>query len=966
MVPLWIIDLSEDNCHQQALRGLIKELDGASGIWYHSPCPINDYSDAEYVWLDDLIKYLISQGQKFIRKIDLCHPSNECLTDICVIGNVAERRTQVLFSSIAALIKHYKGNIIPDHVHQGINILGMLYVPSDINTLDFLKRQSALRCMKELEIQHRINSAGGFDKVVLFQDVQHKTERFYPALSWHQQVEFLFQCLVNIYYTKDDDHPLFEGLSVNDDVFVSMGAGSLFYDTKDQDDKDIRLVEENLLRVFKLPCREDKLPNEFLLDTKEFSPKELMKMIGFYFEPVPPDIESHRPGILSCLRMLVRNPDEEETEESSKVRGGLDIIEPDPDPVKDMFSRWLKRFYYNTYLRVYPRKVLESIVERVANASESQLCKVNGILDAHLNRLVGDVSNDGGGGLLPLKIYSALSDEISRKKGGILYIKGRIRQLQNKVSEFRKDAASQAEREMWQPLITGQIPRNIRDPFVEYHDASKADADSGQPQSRKQEKKEEAGKNLCSILASQPTMLARISRSFLAGIIFMLSITPILDAISPRFVDLGNVNGYSFIWGTLIFLIPALIECIRYALFAHRRDKCIRALIAYYHHDAYERLANRIMTRIDDFYGKLYDLCDSYQERCDRIVEFEVPEYTSERKQRIPETTFNKSLLEGSVMHLDDNVLVKDPLFDSHTVSSNRICIKGNSYDVGRLSDDRLYDLIKEESPIFRKLFSGVQYGIIPDKMAKNKVLPNPVESKQRRAEYWNEAKAVFGTDLRESVRRCLVPRLDSTVAKKLEEIRRSENGSRGVELFCRFCATNGEFTSDDNNEYSDVKVDFGTMANDLGIRRMFDPYLPVGHTSYQTSSEPLFKEYLFLTRWRSFNTLSMNRILPEFKIFDRDMCVDDGYGNRNIVPASTVVLYALFGGAPSEWVELVDLDYFNSMRDCVEKIKFVPGQPKSSDNDELSRTEEDIKKRDEEREIKENLMESKVLSRKR
>ena len=47
--------------------------------------------------------------------------------NICVLGDATEEFSLKFFSTTAAIIKKEKLRIIPGHIHQGVNILGVLY-----------------------------------------------------------------------------------------------------------------------------------------------------------------------------------------------------------------------------------------------------------------------------------------------------------------------------------------------------------------------------------------------------------------------------------------------------------------------------------------------------------------------------------------------------------------------------------------------------------------------------------------------------------------------------------------------------------------------------------------------------------------------------------------------------------------------------------------------------------------------
>ena len=70
--------------------------------------------------------------------------------------------------------------------------------------------------------------------------------------------------------------------------------------------------------------------------------------------------------------------------------------------------------------------------------------------------------------------------------------------------------------------------------------------------------------------------------------------------------------------------------------------------------------------------------------------------------------------------------------------------------------------------------------------------------------------------------------------------------------------ATNGEFASQSDTEYADVKAN-------CDIEDFVTPYLSITSPTFQKSEyDELFKRYLFITRWRIYKNVSFNRLLPK------------------------------------------------------------------------------------------------------
>ena len=61
-----------------------------------------------------------------------------------------------------------------------------------------------------------------------------------------------------------------------------------------------------------------------------------------------------------------------------------------------------------------------------------------------------------------------------------------------------------------------------------------------------------------------------------------------------------------------------------------------------------------------------------------------------------------------------------------------------------------------------------------------------------------------------------------------------------------------------------------------------------------------MYKSFLFLTKWRTFDHITPSRILPETELYDKDV-----FDISNKPPKSSLILYALLGNLSAEWYEL-------------------------------------------------------------
>ena len=99
---------------------------------------------------------LVEKGQRFIRGLRKSNAHPDIKFNIVVLGDIEEEFTRLVFPSVAGILQKEKGRILPHHIHQGMEIIGMLYIPSNINALDIKKRESMQRTLNEIDVQHKV------------------------------------------------------------------------------------------------------------------------------------------------------------------------------------------------------------------------------------------------------------------------------------------------------------------------------------------------------------------------------------------------------------------------------------------------------------------------------------------------------------------------------------------------------------------------------------------------------------------------------------------------------------------------------------------------------------------------------------------------------------------------------------------------------------------------------------------
>ncbi|MCQ2192051.1 MAG: hypothetical protein MJZ23_04205 [Paludibacteraceae bacterium] len=915
MLPLWIIDLNSDNQRCQLFQHYLRSITGAvlaisnipehsandsetssiqsdslcaDGQWYYThfddPFKNADFNDEEHVaaLLYDFKESLVSEGQRFVELLRQTTFQTDININVCVLGHIEEQMTQLTFTSIAALIQLEKGRILPKHIHQGINIMGMLFIPSAVNTRKREERQKVLRCLREIEVQHAVSSVHGYDKMLLYQDVQNRTQKFYPQLNVDQQVDYITQCIVNLFYATNHFHPLLSGSSADDHFYLSLGPASIYYDTTLRDEEDRVAVANGIISSFKADGENNQIDHRPLVKENEYdTTKVLCKIFS-----------------------------------NLSLRMDMAPREPDPHPVRDFLYKPLKRRYYMDYLARYPSMLMTKIGESVAEQTRKTLEEVSLQRKEQLRSFI-DV-------IMPNAVKHELTD-CNQNTGGVFRLERKLNELKAQLAKKQSKIEETIDFELW-PSIFDKVPKELSDYFNDYHDEYKEDVTTMRNQrqttaDRCESRKREAINELVNHIKQEPTVLSQFARVFFLGLVLVLFIMPLLELVSPSYIDLGNIRRYAFFWATGIFLLPSLWQLGAHQLYIRKRNVFVTRLKAFFLHDAYARVVNAVQSEANFFYSKAQIICDEYLKRCENIRK-DVKPFTVENgnwSPDIPKTMFNQPLVEGS--------FGGKHLFPGEYTDCSKVLVSQKSEFVNLLKSEDYYSLIRVLKDQMYLLFQNVN---LPDyherkvdEITGRNLFLSVKEMAELKEQRWQNAISTFKTNLADNIKRLMVPRKLATVDAKVLHYADSQNKPYILEPLLDFCSTNGELTSDNCIEYADIK------CHDEKMRRLVDFKLPF-NTLYQSDVENgLYKNYLFITKWRCFDTIAANRILPEIELdlsaeditaeaalADADDCGCDKKGKN--VPYSSLFLYALCGddATASLWLKLFRNEEFAEISD--------------------------------------------------
>ena len=766
---------------------------------------------------DRLYKFqgqIVDAGKRFIRQLRESNAKPYQAINVLVIGDSTESFTQIVFPSIAAMLQKEKERILPAHIHQGICIYGALFVPCDINARQVGDRNRVLRLLNEVEVQHRLRDVRGYDHVMLYQDVQNRTECTYQLMDDKDLAEYLLQCVIHLFYACDATHPLISGTRSADQMYFSMGATSLFFDMHAEDVNDASRLASELITNIKLDSEEEAMDREELtiLDHADFSAEKFIHDINEGLNVDMPD---------------------------------ADMDEPSPHPILHYMQKSLKRLYYNYYLRFFPAKLLRKIADLIERGTSD-------LLDRISIRSTKMYKN------CEMAILPALARVISKvhpNDGVLTAIDRQFIKLQERMSFEKERIREELEHHYWDVLLDEEkpmIPKNQKDYFENYHEAYRQDIAANNGGSGQAEMKRQTTDKLLDLLSSERTMLATIGRVFLLGIVCVLAILPILSLISPMFVDLGDVKGHTFGWAIALFLLPLVAQLIVLALYVRKKNVCIRVLKAYYKHDAYARLANRIEFEANDYYNKMLALCDAYLERNRQIrkeVEFKVPELVVH--MQLPETKFNQPLRSGQ--------FDGEEILPATEVEGCRIRVNYRPELISELNKKHYFMLINHFNDEIAVLYQDVRVLDEHTRRFNDETQQYEFVSKEElqreQAAQWEAHKEEFRRQMINAICAEMLPRENPTVGEKLLQYLRKTGNLHLLDTMIEYAAANGEIICDADPECSDVKIN-----KDITDLLTALPSTPCLQNAEYNS---LYQRYLFITRWRSFDTFSFNRILP-------------------------------------------------------------------------------------------------------
>lgn len=896
MHPLWIIDLTRQDDRHAHFRELVGRLHGVlteeeASAWREDnnskPCLwlYSRYGDGfvKEEWEDaesgshniyDFQEAVVRSGQTFVQMLRKSNADGASTLNVCVLGDATQRFTQTVFPSVAVMIQKEKGRILPNHIHQGMSIIGICHIPSNVNSLDAAIRQDVYLTIREIEVQHAIPSVRGYDRMFFCQDVQNRTESYFPIMNGKEQAEYLFQCLVHLYYACDKIHPLISGSSSDDKFYFSMGCASLFFDTTVQDIIDNENVKNSITEMLN---RDGDLeltdPESDMIDYSKIDAAQVISK----FQHIDFDLS------------------------------GTKLDDPHPHPIGDFADGKLKKLYYGNYLKYYPLNLRLKIQDAVSRESESTLEEISSLC-RQLQSTFADAT-------LPYAIERQIATS-SIHTGCITRIVRNLKALKTQIGKMKGRLPAQVEQIIWINLSKNNVPEELKDDFDSYHEAYCTDRENRSRSRNCDEMKQSAQEDFVNTLRQEATFMSRISRAFLTGIISVLTLMPAVTVLFTKFMpELCDIKRHTVGWSAFLFLLPLLIQFAGIALYYRKKDKKERRLKAYYLHDAYARITSRIESESRNLYDYMTSLCDEYLKRC-RSIDSDIRPTTLGNIYdglELPVTMFNQPAVSGLFAGM---TVINDEEEESREIYVQRVPTRINALD-----DEDCHLLIHQYKSEMMTLFDGIRVRDLHERVFDEnlgyKVFISKAKQDEADEKIWTQCRNLFFDKLQYRISQDMLPRRHPTVSEKILFYSITKDREDVLAPLVCAAATNGELTSSADTEYADVK------SNSANLKPLIDRCMPSGKIQYQVDSEnPLLCKYLFLTRWRTFDSVALNRILPpeDFDAEIRRKRLNRNEWSIQKNATSSLILWAICqNDNSSEWLKLFDATHFNesmSLRD--------------------------------------------------
>ncbi len=631
MLPVWMIDLGGSEVSSKKLQGLLASLsDSQKPFWhYFHPKEVKPVTDEAS--LKAMMDALVDDGRDCYNSfIKAGYPVNNF--QIVILGAADEKLSQTVFAPLPGLIRDYLPRIVSDHANLGVEVTGILFIPSTINQLDDVReRERAAMMLEDVNMLSNTLGARHFNRVVAYQDVQYKGVRFYPGLSEEERTELLFQILSHLFLVGERSERLFDKIGQESGIF-SLGAASVYYSSEQHKSYELKSLLDKLLAEFKEKANTD----------EEYAFKSVREILDE--NAVSPDSVSKR---------------------LSEGCGSLDIDlkkmlgEADPHPVWDLFRSDLIPAYYKKFLKYTPARLTRfmqslSYVLRKGRADvirKNRTTAVSGIKE-----------------LIKSAYKKILLDKAARY--------ATISQLESFFKQAKEHLGELRAKVVLTLLEIVPVPDYLRRDY----DKCLIDEEANKPSAIMDKIK----KNL----KKEPIVLSVVVRCFLLGILLVFTIIPLLRVLSPKVINLGEIATIEWLWIPVLFFLPLIIEFFIKLRRHFKRIKRLKyRLLAATLLAVNKCLSQFLMDEEGAFYDELAAECSAQMKLLEKFRELLHSHDVKSGDLLIPETKFNQPLIGGA--------FCGEKLIDDESATEAEIRVGDESLRLSGLEKKDLLTLLK-------------------------------------------------------------------------------------------------------------------------------------------------------------------------------------------------------------------------------------------------------------------------------
>lgn len=630
MLPIWIIDLGGSADSKEKLQNLLGSTGESLKPYWHYYYA-GDKKVSDMASCKALMDALVADGRECYNAFNKAgyHVGN---FQIVILGAADEKLSQSVFAPLPGLLRDNLPRIVSDHANMGVEITGILYIPSTINQLDDAgERIKAAMLLEDINMLNERLGSKHFNRVVAYQDVQYKGARFYSSLDAGQRTELEYQILAHLFYVSARSERLFDKIGKDSGTF-SLGVASIYYNSEQHHGFELKRLLDKLIAEFKETENTD----------KEYAGKivrELLEEDALCTEAVSARLREDCGSLDIDLKKL----DEE----------------ADPHPVWDLFRSDLFPKYYRKFLKFMPAR-LQRFMQSL---SYVLLTRFSAVIHKNRETAVGHFK------AILWNFYKKVFLDTAAKFATIAQMES--------VFKAAKDYLLKKHAEVTLLLLEiVPVPRYLR------HDYDKCLAD--EEENRPSKILENIKKNL----KKEPVVLSLLVRCFLLGILLVFTVIPVLRVISPNVINLGEIATIEWLWIPVLFFLPLIIEFFIKLRRHFKRIKRLKyRLLAATLLAVNKRLSQFLMDEQGAFYDALVTECDAQLKLLALFRDkLNVPAL-KDANSILPETMFNQPLLGGA--------FCGEKLIEDESVSEAEIRVKDEKLRLSQLEKEELLFLLK-------------------------------------------------------------------------------------------------------------------------------------------------------------------------------------------------------------------------------------------------------------------------------